>query len=82
MSKGITMQVLLESGFVDDRGIYSVKANDCFISIINCPFMEHRNWECKVSAIGKGKADVFLESIGQFNNLMDAMNLDFRLKEE
>ena len=86
MSKDITEKILLKAGFYeisreDPYNVsYELLSPDIYITNYKITRSHRaRHWYCEVSN-GVDCANVDIQTIDQFNKLMDLMNIDFRLK--
>lgn len=86
MSKDITEEILLNAGFQKGKfKVFSNKGNNP-IDIYYTAIPENgRHWRCMVYLVEKITvlwADAYIQTIEQFNKLMELMDIKFRLKEE
>lgn len=86
MSKDITEGILLRAGFEGSNENFTLKIAGGFIIMTHWkPICDdhRREWDCVVSINNnKNGGEIDIQTVSQFNQLMELMDIDFRLTEE
>lgn len=78
MSKDITEGILLKEGFTKQGdGLFKYKNDKVIIFIEVNTFPLTRHWRCHANN-GNINSDTDIQTIGQFNKLMELMDIEFR----
>lgn len=88
----ITEQILLKAGFIKNpppgknHNYYlltkEVGSNNGYINMIHHSYVHMGSrWECQFMT-ESGSGSLFVDTIEQFNKLMNTMDIDFRLEKE
>ena len=82
MSKNITDGILLNAGFMDASGnTFKLRIKGGYITLRYSQPPFGRCWNCSVDTTND-MSTTDIQTVEQFNKLMELMDIDFRLKEE
>lgn len=82
MCKDITEEILLKAGFTKKgQDLFGYKEDRIVIYIEVNTYPLVRHWRCSVDN-EHNNSDTDIQTIDQFNKLMDIMDIDFKLKEK